>query len=32
LVSAPLKTLNLRYNGIGDEGAKFLAAALPQVR
>ena len=31
-VNAPLTNLNLRLNGIGDEGAKFLAAALPQVR
>jgi hypothetical protein len=32
LFSAPLKTLDLRFNQIGVEGAKFLAAALPQVR
>jgi hypothetical protein len=32
LVSAPLKTLNLQGNEIGVEGAKFIAAALPQVR
>ena len=32
LVSAPLKTLNLMSNKIGVEGAKALAAVLPQVR
>ena len=29
-VNAPLKTLNLRSNKIGDEGAKALAAVLPR--
>ena len=29
---APLKTLNLWNNQIGDEGAKAIAAVLPQVR
>ena len=32
MVNAPLKTLVLYMNGIGVEGAKFLAAALPKVR
>ena len=32
MVNAPLKTLNLRENKIGVEGAKALAAVLPQVR
>ena len=32
LVSAPLTTLWIGGNKIGDEGAKFIAAALPQVR
>ena len=30
LVSAPLKSLNLDMNGIGVEGAKAIAAALPR--
>jgi hypothetical protein len=30
LVSAPLKTLNLYYNQIGDEGAIAIAGALPR--
>ena len=32
MVNAPLKTLNLYYNQIGVEGAKAIAAVLPQVR
>ena len=32
IVNAPLKTLNLFYNQIGVEGAKAIAAVLPQVR
>ena len=32
MVNAPLKTLNLFYNQIGVEGAKAIAAVLPQVR
>jgi hypothetical protein len=32
LVSAPLTDLNIGYNEIGVEGAKFIAAVLPQVR
>ena len=29
---APLTDLNIRDNEIGVEGAKFIAAVLPQVR
>ena len=32
MVNAPLTDLNLRSNEIGDEGAKAIAAVLPQVR
>ena len=31
-VNAPLTNLDIRGNKIGVEGAKFIAAALPQVR
>ena len=30
MVNAPLTDLNIRWNDIGDEGAKALAAALPR--
>ena len=30
MVNAPLTMLNLEYNGIGAEGAKAIAAALPR--
>jgi hypothetical protein len=32
MVNAPLTDLNIGYNEIGVEGAKFIAAVLPQVR